>query len=422
MSMYMLSYPRVKRHAFSVDCHHTAKCRECYCNESLTGHRIICGEPLHCNAAPAPLLLVRSGFVWVTVNLRNIMNKGITIAVHANKMLSITWAILTLCRAGVLIGARQLLPSQSLNSLGCNAHAVDRLHNDVQGGGRAYYFTWPQLADYAVFLGLNNFDGLTDQSKLAYHSHAADEDTVIAMIAKYNSLISVRAPLSVLSMNMTHQQLLSVSAQHGLTFNHRIHIDSLRQALAKHHCGRCDLAVTLLKVVCGSHHIDTVPPIRKAVRKRQKTVIVPDKLAQNNVSLWPPEPQIDRSKEQIVREFCNRQDHMNIEEIACAVCAQLTLKFDAIKIDLSRYSDILFSPAAGSRKERKIISEPICELDGPLLANSDGYVCCDCHSLVIKRKTLMLSLANNMWLGDVPAQLQGLSYAETMLVTRVRHN
>ncbi|KZP10047.1 hypothetical protein FIBSPDRAFT_665870, partial [Athelia psychrophila] len=137
---------------------------------------------------------------------------------------------------------------------------------------------------------------------------------------------------------------------------------------------------------------------------------------------WPPSPPDHAVKERIVREFCQRQCSVNVEEIGCAVCAQLTLKNDAKYLDLLEYSHLLESSVGGSRIKRKRDSDPVCEVDGPLLANMDNLVCTDCHVLVSKSKTPLLSLANSMWLGEVPEQLKGLSYAEKMLVTRVRHN
>ena len=34
----------------------------------------------------------------------------------------------------------------------------------------------------------------------------------------------------------------------------------------------------------------------------------------------------------------------------------------------------------------------------------------------------MLALANDLWIGNVPEELQGLTYAEKLLIARVRHN
>ncbi|KAJ6609910.1 hypothetical protein B0H10DRAFT_2166208 [Mycena sp. CBHHK59/15] len=54
--------------------------------------------------------------------------------------------------------------------------------------------------------------------------------------------------------------------------------------------------------------------------------------------------------------------------------------------------------------------DPVEELDGPVLAE-------DCDSICPLR-----SLANHIWIGHVPWQLKDLSFAEKMLITRVRHN
>ncbi|KZP15806.1 hypothetical protein FIBSPDRAFT_749570, partial [Athelia psychrophila] len=196
----------------------------------------------------------------------------------------------------------------------------------------------------------------------------------------------------------------------------------MRQVLARHHCARCDVAITLVKAVRASNVPRVAGPALKAVRKVHRKLDVVGRLEVAKADIWPPSPPSVLSQAQIVREFCKRQARENVEEIGCAVCAQLTLKSDAKFVELSEYSDILLSPVEGTRKERKDTSDPICELDGALLANTNNYACSDCHSLITRRKTPLLSLANSLWLGDVPASLQGLTYAEKMLVARVRHN
>ncbi|KAF8574578.1 hypothetical protein K439DRAFT_1372050, partial [Ramaria rubella] len=49
-------------------------------------------------------------------------------------------------------------------------------------------------------------------------------------------------------------------------------------------------------------------------------------------------------------------------------------------------------------------------------------ICQDCHELLKKRKIPLLSLANGNWIGEVPDALVDLSYAEKLLIARVRPN
>ncbi|KAF7965594.1 hypothetical protein HWV62_42679, partial [Athelia sp. TMB] len=62
------------------------------------------------------------------------------------------------------------------------------------------------------------------------------------------------------------------------------------------------------------------------------------------------------------------------------------------------------------------------ELMGPVLDERCDHVCHDCHGALKSRKVPMMALANGLWLGEVPEELQDLYYAEKLLIAKVRHN
>ena len=49
-------------------------------------------------------------------------------------------------------------------------------------------------------------------------------------------------------------------------------------------------------------------------------------------------------------------------------------------------------------------------------------ICQKCYSSLSKEHTPKFSAANNMWLGDIPAELQGLTIPEEKLISLYRHN
>ena len=49
-------------------------------------------------------------------------------------------------------------------------------------------------------------------------------------------------------------------------------------------------------------------------------------------------------------------------------------------------------------------------------------VCKHCSEELSQGKLPVDSLANGLWIGDVPAELQNLSLTEKMLISRVKHN
>jgi hypothetical protein len=56
------------------------------------------------------------------------------------------------------------------------------------------------------------------------------------------------------------------------------------------------------------------------------------------------------------------------------------------------------------------------------MAEECDYVCTDCEARLLKNIKPLRSLANHLWVGKVLWQLKDLSYAEKMLVAKVRHH
>jgi hypothetical protein len=49
-------------------------------------------------------------------------------------------------------------------------------------------------------------------------------------------------------------------------------------------------------------------------------------------------------------------------------------------------------------------------------------ICEKCHGALLKERVPKFSVANNMWLGDIPIELQGLTIPEEKLISLYRHN
>src|ERR1700720_4528727 len=62
------------------------------------------------------------------------------------------------------------------------------------------------------------------------------------------------------------------------------------------------------------------------------------------------------------------------------------------------------------------------ELDGNVIDTSCQHICIYCEKTVRCRKKPKFALARGLWLGNIPEKLQQLSFAENMLIGRVRHN
>jgi hypothetical protein len=139
---------------------------------------------------------------------------------------------------------------------------------------------------------------------------------------------------------------------------------------------------------------------------------------------FPPAPPDALLCRKIIKDFCNATEPSKFEEAGCAVCGALTLQAElsdlsSLNIDLS----VLHTSGLGfTRKERKSLVEPISELDGPAIDTSCHSICIPCKDKVKQRKMSKFALARGLWIGEIPDELQQLSFTEKLLIGRVRHN
>jgi len=137
---------------------------------------------------------------------------------------------------------------------------------------------------------------------------------------------------------------------------------------------------------------------------------------------FPPKPADFKRLHGITKRFCEQIAPSNFIEAGCAVCGQLTLLSELTPLsEINIHLDILFQEGI-SRKERNNQSQPIEDVLGPIIDTRCGNICDSCFKTVSKGKIPLISLANGLWLGEVPDELQNLGYAEKLLIARVRHN
>ena len=123
-------------------------------------------------------------------------------------------------------------------------------------------------------------------------------------------------------------------------------------------------------------------------------------------------------------EFCEATAPSKFTEAGCAVCGELVICSDFIHIS-NLYSTLNHLTADGyvfTCLERKVPSDQISELDGPIVDQNCKYICKSGRDTVKKGKIPKFVLAHGLWLGRVPHELQDLSFAEQLLNSRVRHN
>ena len=137
--------------------------------------------------------------------------------------------------------------------------------------------------------------------------------------------------------------------------------------------------------------------------------------------IFPPAPLSRGTAMQIAHDFCKEFLPENFEEQGCAVCGELSLVRNMVTLDPTiHHLNVLVS--SHSRLERHDVSDPIVSLQGPVLAAAHKTACPSCSESLANGIMPLLSLANGSWVGEVPDVLSDLSFAEKLLIARIRHN
>ena len=153
-------------------------------------------------------------------------------------------------------------------------------------------------------------------------------------------------------------------------------------------------------------------------------------MASPEESCFPPPPASKELIEKIVNGWVNDIRMEMIEEAGCKVCGLLTSQKDLTKVeDIKGKVDFMLLERPNiedeplvTRKERKKDTDPVEPLPGPVLDPDCNSICDLCLTSLKKHKVPKNALANGLWVGKVPEELTCLTFAEKLLVSRVRTN
>ncbi|KAJ7695917.1 hypothetical protein B0H17DRAFT_896042, partial [Mycena rosella] len=137
---------------------------------------------------------------------------------------------------------------------------------------------------------------------------------------------------------------------------------------------------------------------------------------------FPPKPPGEQALHRILTDSSSAMQSDKFVESGCAVCGHLTPLSELTQLDCFEGSLDHLVKEGVTRKECTLSTDPIEELAGPVLADGCSHICLQCEPSVLKRAVPRHALENYGWLGVVPPQLQGLTYAKGVMIARVRHN
>ncbi|KAJ6628647.1 hypothetical protein B0H10DRAFT_1777949 [Mycena sp. CBHHK59/15] len=139
-------------------------------------------------------------------------------------------------------------------------------------------------------------------------------------------------------------------------------------------------------------------------------------------TVFPPRLLTEAQTYRVISKHCKTMHPSSFVESGCAVRGCLVAR--RLLTPLSKFEGslaLLIHPGV-TRKERFSSSDPIEELEGPVLAEGCTSICVNCEMYLNNSVIPRTSLVHHNWIEAVPEQLWDLTYAEGIMIARVRHN
>jgi hypothetical protein len=249
--------------------------------------------------------------------------------------------------------------------------------------------------------------------------------------------ILCNAPLNILVPKLTLKSAKELANLHDMYMPSKILLKNAQILLENHKCETCPDVLAVFKpykVVSTAERqqtwyqknkekraeYDKERALNSEYQESHKKSSQKYHWSKKDVKFPPSVPSAELCQN-IVSDFCADISPDVFEETGCAVCGKLTPICEME--ELSEVENINLLKVDGiTRKVRSKNSDPVRELKGPVLASHCNKVCPGCAESLDKNKMPTLALANGLWIGDIPAELQDLTYAEQLLIARVRHN
>jgi hypothetical protein len=293
------------------------------------------------------------------------------------------------------------------------------------GGGKKSAFTYEFLHQYTTPVSNMQYNA---NSSFTFLSHCP-KSTALELCKQNHNYIFACIPLSILLPLLPQSDIQNISKLHNLNLPYRTKLSQMTDLLTNHHCSYCETYASVfdnLSIQSKSKANRLFYMKQKSKPQNERKIYEQEHkiINQNLDTIFPPAPPSYHLQEHIIRDCCKDCSPKNILESGCAVCGQLTPCKHLSKLSTTKCNlQILSTNGCGiTRKERTTNLAPIEELSGPVLDSTCSNICVSCENSLLKKQTPKYALAKGLWLGTIPSQLQNLTFAEQLLIARVRHN
>jgi hypothetical protein len=114
----------------------------------------------------------------------------------------------------------------------------------------------------------------------------------------------------------------------------------------------------------------------------------------------------------LINNFIKDSTVESLNEEGCAVCGCLFASKELkLLSEVNNKLDILCNTEV-TCKPRANVKDPVEHINGPVLASECDKICIPCLLALKKNKIPRHALANGLWIGDIPSELQDLTWME----------
>ena len=135
--------------------------------------------------------------------------------------------------------------------------------------------------------------------------------------------------------------------------------------------------------------------------------------------LFPPNPPSADKANKIIQSFVHESKFEAIHEKGCAVCGCISIAKNMTPLENCRVDLSMLVKPHVTKGEHKLDGSVVPNSRGPILAPGCDSICAPCFNILSHRRTPRNALANGLWIGEVPPELQGLSWMEQKLIAKI---
>lgn len=241
---------------------------------------------------------------------------------------------------------------------------------------------------------------------------------------KYGKLIC-DIPLSVLIAKLPKAALITISLQLNLTFiTHNQWLSDIKKNLCKLSCAENNsyLSVFTERVSKRDRDKDDCNEINLTKSKKLKLSALDEKVNIKKEE-FSPKPASESFCNEIICEFVCELSPSVFSETGCAACTELHPVSNCLPLsNFKSHIKYLKIFKSVKKKERTSDSDLHEHMKGVVIDHNCNFLCKSCARFIWDGKLPKYSLANGLWIGEVPEVLNNLTWVERHLVARVRIN